>query len=820
MKFKMQAGIWRLLRVLALWLLPIIIAFAAGLYWPKGPLVGVSGSPTYVGASASDIVLPKIEGPFGGEIRRTADASRQALPDLIAPPKGAPNILLVLTDDVGFGASSTFGGPIPTPNLTRIAQRGLRYTRFHTTAMCSPTRAALLTGRNQHRVGAGTVADIASGFPGYNSVMPKSAATLGRVLTGNGYNTAFFGKHHNVPNWEATAAGPFERWPTGLGFEYFYGFLGGDTDQFHPVLYRNTTRVSEEARPADRVLDEDLADDAIRWVRNQKAAAPSKPFFIYYAPGSAHAPQQAPQAWREKFRGKFAMGWDLARTQTFERQKAMGIIPADATLPERLKSIPAWDTLSTDEKAVDERFMEVFAAELSYQDFQFGRILDELARMKQLDNTLIIFIEGDNGASPEGDLSGTIDEIGHLANGVQETTADHKAALDELGGPHTYEVYPVGWAAAMDAPFLWTKQVASHLGGTRNGLVISWPDKIKDFGGIRTQFHHVNDIVPTILALTGIPAPTVVDGVRQISLDGVSMTPSIDDAKAGERHTTQYFEMLGYRAIYQDGWLLSTTPKNPPWEGDAPSTDAVHPKWELYNLATDFTQAHDLAGQEPQRVADLEQLWWHEASRNGVLPVDVNRGLRRLNALMFRINVGREEHARTDYTFFGPDVHIAQAAQPTFFSRNFTISADVTIPPQGGAGAIVAAGSWFGGWTFYLDHGRPAAHHAFSPLPRDQFHIAAASPLAPGPVHLEFDFHYDGMGLGKGGTLKILANGRVLAQGRVDRQITIMAGIGETFDIGDDTGVPVIAYPGDIHRFNGLIGKVAIQTGGLKMLPF
>jgi arylsulfatase len=440
--------------------------------------------------------------------------------------------------------------------------------------------------------------------------------------------------------------------------------------------------------------------------------------------------------------------------------------------------------------------------------------------MGKLDDTLIVFIEGDNGASPEGGLSGTMDEIGHLANGLKEADAQLLGALEAMGGPRSYQVYPAGWAIAADTPFRLTKQVASHLGGTRNGLVISWPAKIRDFGGLRTQFHHVIDLMPTILELTGVPAPTVVDGVRQLSLDGISMAYTLNDARAPERRTTQYFEMLGYRGIYHDGWLASTAVRNPPWEADAPSTDPEHPVWELYDLSRDFSQAHDLARTYPDRTAALEKLWWSEAERNGVLPVNVERGMRRLDTLPLRSQMPAMVNARGTYEYWGAGIHVAQAAAPPLFARNFTLAADVVIPPQGAGGVIAAVGSWFGGWSFFLDQGRPVVQHSFSPYAADQFRVIAEGALRPGPQHIEYDFHYDGLGMGKGGQMRIRVNGQQVAAGRIERQVTVIAGIGETFDIGDDTGVPVLDYPQGLRRFSGEIVKVVVRPGGLKLSPF
>ncbi|MGH6781064.1 MAG: arylsulfatase, partial [Sphingomonadaceae bacterium] len=509
-------------------------------------------------------ILPVPEAPFAGKIGETYADSVAAMPKPVRAPAGAPNVLLILTDDVGFAAASTFGGPVPTPSLDRLAARGLIYNRFHTTAMCSPTRASLLTGRNHHAVATGLITDLATGFPGYWATIPRSAATVAEILRQNGWNTGFFGKHHNVPGALTSAAGPFDLWPTGLGFEYFYGFVGGDTNQWRPKLYRGTTPVEHRHHP-DRTLDSDLSTDLIHWIHNQQAAAPDKPFFAYLAPGSAHAPHQAPADWIARFKGKFDQGWDRLREESFARQKALGIIPADTALTPRPEAVPAWDSLSPDERRVHARMMEVYAGMLAYQDAEIGRVLAELDRMGEAENTLVLFIEGDNGASAEGGPEGDSNEIGVLANGVREDTGWLLKLMPEMGGPESYQIFSAGWAWATNAPFAWTKQVASHLGGIRNGLVVSWPKGIAA-RGIRSQFSHVTDIMPTILDATGVAMPRAVNGAEQQRVDGVSLTYSFADADAPERHRTQYFELMGNRGIYADGWFANTTPRRAPWD--------------------------------------------------------------------------------------------------------------------------------------------------------------------------------------------------------------------------------------------------------------
>ncbi len=778
--------------------------------WPADPL---QGSPQP--AAVPEVVLPKPPEPFGGAIGKSAADSRQSWPKLVAAPAGAPNVLLIMTDDVGFGATGTFGGPIPTPNLDRLAANGLKYNEFHTTAICSPTRAALLTGRNHHAVSTGMLVDSALGYPGYWAMIPRSAATIGEVLKDNGYNTAFFGKHHNVPNAEDSAAGPFDLWPTGLGFEYFFGFIGGDADQWHPHLYRGTNAVDERTLGFTLPLDHMLADDAIRWIHNQKANAPDKPFLLYYAPGSTHAPQQAPAEWIARFKGKFDQGWDRQREETFKRQKAMGVIPENADLTARPEQLPAWDSLTPTEKTVYERYMEVYAAQLAYSDAQIGRITDELQRIGQLDNTLVIFIAGDNGASGEGGLQGSTNEIGSLANHVASDPAEVAKTLDALGGPHSYEVYPAGWAWAMDTPFQWMKQIASHLGGTRNGMVVSWPARIKAHGEVRSQFGHVIDIYPTILEATGLQAPTIVNGVRQQPVDGTSLMYSFNQPDAPERHASQYFEMIGNRAMYQDGWIASTTPRRMPWSQVKPSGDpATSYNWELYDLRHDYSQAHDLAARQPEKLKQLQDLWWKEAERNHVLPIDDSFGQARSAQAM----IAYMSH-KTDLTYWGKEISVGERVQPTLAGRSFSVTATVTLPSASVTGVLLATGSSFGGWSFYLKNGRPVAYESYSQHAEDQFRIAATEAVKPGPAVIRYDFDYDGGGLNKGGLVRISDDGKEVARGRVDRAITITAGLGETFDIGWDTGAPVTEDYAGQGRFPGDIAKVELHLGPFALQP-
>jgi len=659
------------------------------------------------------------------------------------------------------------------------------------------------------------LADGATGYPGYFTSFPRSAATIAEILKDNGYNTAFFGKHHNVPAWQISAAGPFDQWPTGLGFEYFFGFVAGDSNQWHAKLYRGTDPLETQSRDPNQLLDQTLADDAIRWIHNQKAGAPDKPFFAYYATGSNHAPHQAPADWIARFKGKFDQGWDKVREETYQRQKALGIIPPTADLTPRPAALPAWDTLTASEKTVYARYMEVYAAMMAYEDDQIGRIFDELNRMGQLDNTLVIFIEGDNGASGEAGPQGTTNELGELASNVTSDPAELVGKLDDMGGPHTYELYPAGWAWAMNTPFQWMKQIASHLGGVRNGLVVSWPRRIMAHGEIRSQFTHLIDIFPTILEAAGLPAPTIVNGTKQQRIDGISLAYTFDRPDAQERHQTQYFEMLGNRAIYHQGWMASTTPRRMPWsQVTPPGNPATDYKWELYDLRSDYSQAHDLATAQPAKLKAMQDLWWAEAEKNNVLPLDDRFG-------MARSAQDRAEHApsRTDFTYWGKDISVSLELGPNFVGRSFSVTANVSVPDDKATGVLVAAGSWFGGWSFYLKDGRPAAFEAFSQKPQEQYRVISPRALQAGPAVIRYDFAYDGGGLGRGGIMHISVNGEEVAQGRIERTITLPAGNGETFDIGWDTGTPVTADYPDLGRYPGDIAKVDVHLEPFALAP-
>jgi arylsulfatase A-like enzyme len=768
-------------------------------------------------------VLPVPQPQFGGVIGPKASESTPDFPKAVTAPKGAPNVLLIMTDDTGFGAASTFGGPIPTPTLDRLATTGLRYNEFHTTALCSPTRAALLTGRNHQSVGMGNITEFATGYPGYTSIMPKSAGTIGNILVDNGYNTAWFGKHHLVPEWMQGPGGPFDQWAGGLGFEYFYGFLGGDTDQWHPALFENTTPVLPPFGDPNYILIHDLADRTINWIRTQHAAAPNKPFFLYFAPGNSHAPHQAPKDWITKFKGQFDQGWDKVREETLARQIRLGVVPPGTVLTPRPKEIPAWDSLSDDQKKVYARMMEVYAAATAESDYEIGRIIDALENAGQLNNTLVIYLEGDNGASAEGTMQGTTNEI--AAQFAPESLEFLVSMMDQLGSDRTYNHYPIGWAHAMDAPFQWTKQVASHFGGTRNGLVVSWPKRIRVGGEIRSQFHHVIDIVPTILEATGIQAPLLLNGTPQKPLEGVSMAYTFDDAKAPTRHTTQYFEMTANRAIYHDGWIASTTPGRLPWEtlGAAPDPDDY--QWELYNLADDFSQARNIAKENPQKLRDLQSRFLIEAVKYNVLPIDSSFADRMDPAA--RPNLLR---GQTEFTYYSGMIRIPEANSPDTHNKSFRITADVELPQGGAAGVLATQGGRFGGWSLLVLDEKPMFAYAYSNQDgakytkqrADKTRIAGTEKLTPGKHTIDFDFKYDGGGLGKGGLGTLAVDGKKVAENRIEQ--TSPAGkftLDESFDVGEDTGTPVIDdYDAKMpFKFTGKLEKVEIKLGPDKLTP-
>ena len=760
-------------------------------------------------------VLPRPAPPFAGTIGRTAAESKPDFPKAIEAPKGAPNVLLILTDDVGFGASSTFGGAIPTPTFDRLAQQGLRYNTFHTTALCSPTQSALITGRNHHTNATGVITEMGTGYPGYNSLMPKSSGTVGEILKQNGYNTAWFGKNHNVPDWQTSAAGPFDLWPTGLGFEYFYGFIGGDTDQWHSAIFEGTKPIEAEEQGAGKSthFDELMANKAVEWIRQQNSLAPDKPFFAYYAPGLTHAPHHAPKDWIARFKGQFDQGWDKLREETFARQQKLGVVSANAKLTARPKEIPAWESLTADEKKLYSHMMEVYAASLSYVDHNIGRVVDAVKDTGELDNTLIIYVMGDNGASGEGTLNGLANEVGVAANGVDEGVPYLLSIMNELGGPTTYNHYPVGWAHAMDTPFQWTKQVASHFGGTRNGMVISWPKRIKQTGQIRSQFSSVIDIVPTILEAAGLTAPTLINGVKQTTIEGTSLVYSFDDAKAPTHHRSQYFELLANRGIYEDGWMANTTPLRLPWAKVAPGVASANPddfKWELYHIDEDFTQANDLAAQNPAKLKELQEAFDREAKKYNVYPLDASFAERADVSIRPSLTRGRNA-----FTYFPGAIRIPEGAAPDTKNKSFTVTADVEIPQGGAEGVLATQGGRFGGWAMFVVNGKPEFAYAFSNQPQHKYRIASKATLPPGKHTITFDLKYDGPGYGKSGTGTLTVDGTQAAQGKIERTIPVRFSLDETFDVGEDTGTPVVEdYVNKMpFRFTGTLNKVVVTLG-------
>ncbi|HEY3674730.1 MAG TPA: arylsulfatase [Candidatus Tumulicola sp.] len=749
-------------------------------------------------------ILPRPDFHFPGEVGRTyLDSDPAQFPKPVEAPKGAPNVLLILIDDVGFGQFGTFGGGVPSPTMDKLAAEGIRYNRFHTTALCSPTRAALITGRNHHSTSFAGITELATGYDGYTCILPRSCGTVGEVLRQNGYMTAWIGKNHNTPTWETSAAGPFDRWVNGLGFDYFYGFNGGDMNHWNPILYENRNLVPASTDP-NYFLTTDLADKAIAWVRQAKSIAPSRPFFLYVAPGATHAPHQVPKEWIEKFQGKFDEGWDRYRELTLERQKKLGVVPQDTKLTVRSKGLPAWDSLNADQKRLYARMMEVFAAYGAQCDEQMGRVIDAVKAMPEADNTLIIYIAGDNGSSAEGGLEGSLCE-NMFFNGFPEKWQDNIKAIDELGGPKHFNHFPSAWAHAMNAPFQWTKQVASHFGGTRNPMIISWPDRIKDAGGLRTQFLHTIDIVPTLYEVCGITAPTELNGIQQKPIEGVSFAATFDDAGAESHRKTQYFELGCNRGMYHDGWMASS-PSFVPWDPNRGDWDPDTAPWELYDITKDFSQADDLAEQYPEKLRELQDLWWVEAAKYNVLPLDWRATIRMNAELMGRPSLTA---GRTSMTYYPGTIGVPDAAAPRMCNKSWTITAKIELPKAGESGMIVTHGGLEGGYGLYLRDGLPVFVYNFLSVERTTF--TATQPLAKGKTELVVDFAYDGGGMGKGGTVTMRANGAVIAEGRLERSIPIQFSLGEGLDIGMDVGSP-IDFTYDLpFAFTGKIESVRID---------
>ena len=709
-------------------------------------ITGTPGSPEAT-TTIDGRYLPPQPPAFGGVINLEATKSTPYWPPQVVPPKGAPNVLLIMTDDQGYGVSGTFGGVIPTPTMDRIAQMGLRYTQFHSTALCSPTRAALITGRNHHSVGFGIISEQSTGYPGYDSVIGVDNATIGTILKQNGYATSWFGKNHNTPSYLYSEAGPFDQWPNGMGFDYFYGFMGGETDQWTPYLFQNMTQISPWVGKPNYNLTTDLADEAIRHLRQLNSAAPDKPFFLYYVPGGTHSPHQPTKEWIDKFKGKFDMGWNALRDQIFANQKRLGVIPANTELTPWPDDLKKWDTLTADEKRLFAHQAEVFGAYAAYTDHEIGRVIQEVEDEGKLDNTLIIYISGDNGTSAEGTTVGTPNQY-TAYNGILDVPiADQLKAYDAWGLPPTYPHMSVAWSWAFDTPFKWTKQVASHFGGTRQGMVIAWPNHITDAGGIRTQFHHMIDLVPTILEATGIPAPLVVNGVGQKPIEGVSMAYTFDKANANapSTRTTQYFEMFANRAIYHDGWIAATTPPAPPWllgTAKLPEDVVNGYKWELYNLTDDYSENNDLAAKMPDKLRELQQLFLVEAEKYNVFPLD-NSVLPRIIAPRPSATAGRDL-----FTYPGEVSGIPVSDAPSILNKSYTITADVDVPQGGAEGMITTLGGRFGGYGLYLLKGKPVFLYNFLDLER--FRWEGQGRAGTGQAHHRLRLHHRWSRLRKG----------------------------------------------------------------------
>lgn len=778
-----------------------------------GPIVQTLAADAPASAAKLDRTVLPIPEPKRAPINTLDVRNAKAPPRFeVKAPKGAPNVVVVLIDDMGFGQPSTFGGGIAMPTLDRLADGGLRYNNMHVTALCSPTRAALLTGRNHHSNNTGAVQDIATAFPGNTGVRPNSVAPLAEMLQLNGYNTAAFGKWHLTPLWETTVSGPFERWPTGSGFEKFYGFLGGETNQWSPYIFDGTTRVELPHDPNYNFMT-DMTDQAVGWVRAQQSLTPDKPFFVYFAPGATHAPHHAPQEWADKYKGKFDAGWDKYREETLARQIHLGVVPPDTKLAPKPVAIKDWDTLTAEEKRLYARQMEVFAGYAEYADHEIGRLVKTLEEMGAMDNTVFVYIAGDNGASAEGSMSGMFNEM--LAfNGIPATVAEQMPFIDKWGGPESYPHFAAGWAVAGNAPFAWTKQVAADYGGTKNGMVVHWPKGIRARGELRTQWHHVVDVAPTVLEIAGLPEPKTVNGTKQRPFEGVSLAYTLNDAKAADRHRTQYFEILGNRAVYHDGWLARTVHRAP-WERQ-PRAALDQDKWEIFDTRNDFSLANDLAEKQPAKLKTMQALFLKEAVKYNVLPLD-DRGLERLVPAL----AGRPDlmAGRTSLTLYEGMTGILENAFIDVKNRSLTVTAEVEIPQGGANGVILAQGGRFGGWALYMKDGKPAYAHNLVGMERTT--VAAAQPLPAGKATIALDFAYEacpepcrgGGGPGKGGTAILSVNGQKSAEARIPRTTPFIFSADEGADVGIDEDTPVTEdYKQGDNKFTGKIVKVTVET--------
>jgi arylsulfatase A-like enzyme len=774
--------------------------------------VALPGSPSAT-TTIDGKYLPAPPSSFGGVINLSAEKSKPFWPPTVVPAKGAPNVLLIMTDDQGYGVSSTFGGVIPTPAMDRVAKAGLRYTQFHSTALCSPSRAALITGRNHHSVGFGQIGELSTGFPGYNSIIGTDNATIGRILKENGFATSWFGKEHNTPAFQYSMAGPFDQWPVGMGFEYFYGFMGGETDQWTPYLFRNQTQIFPWVDKPGYNLTTDLADEAIRYMSELNAAAPDKPFFLYYVPGGTHSPHQPTAEWIKKISDLhlFDKGWEKLREQIFANQQRLGVIPPGTQLTPWPKDIlPEWDTLPDENKKLFAHQADVYAAYVAYTDYEIGRVIQAVEDMGKLDNTLIIYICGDNGTSAEGTLVGTPNQMTAYNAILDLPVAEQMKAYDAWGSEETYPHMSVAWSWAFDTPFKWTKQVASHFGGTRQGMALSWPGHIGDPGAIRTQFHHLIDIVPTILEAASVQQPLMVDGIAQKPIEGISMAYTFDKANAGvpSKRETQYFEMFGNRAIYHNGWVAATTPPTPPWMMGTKALPEVVDgyEWELYNIAEDYSENNNLAAKMPDKLRELRELFIVEATKYDVFPLD-NSVLTRLLAQRPSATAGR-----TLFTYSGEMSGLPVGSAPSILNKSYTITAEVEIPQGGAEGMLVTLGGRFGGYGLYLLKGIPVFTYNLLDLQRFRWQGKAA--LTPGKHSIVFDFEYDGPGPGKGGTGALSVDGKQLASQAIPHTIPFMMTIDETFDVGMDTRTSVDDNDYQVpFRFTGKLNKLTIKVG-------
>jgi arylsulfatase A-like enzyme len=761
--------------------------------------------PPAEGSARTPSVLPTPDFRFEGKVGKTyLESSPPQFPQPTKAPENAPNVVLILLDDTGFGQYNAFGGGVPSPTLDKLSSEGVRFNRFHTTALCSPTRAALITGRNHHSAATGVITEAATGYEGYSCVLPRSCGTIGEVLRQNGYATAWIGKNHNTPAWETSAVGPFDRWANGLGFDYFYGFNAGDMNQWNPILFENRNLVPKSDDPKYH-LTEDLANKAIDWTRKIKSIAPDKPFFLYVAPGANHSPHHAPADWIAKFKGQFDEGWDAYRAATLKRQIAMGIVPADTKLTERSEGLPAWDSLLPGQKKVYSRMMEVFAAFAAHVDHHMGRVIDAVKAMDGADNTIFIYLVGDNGASAEGGLEGSINE-NLFFNGFPEKWEENLEHIDEIGGPKWFNHFPSAWAHAMNTPFQWTKQVASHFGGTRNPMVVSWPAKIKKGGGLRSQFLHVIDIVPTLYEAIGITPPTMLNGVQQKPIEGKSFLAALQNANASETRTTQYFELLVNRGIYHEGWMASSR-SFVPWVPIRGAFDPMKAPWELYNVDQDFSQSNNVAAQYPDKLREMEALFWKEAATYNALPLDW-RAVERLNAEL----QGRPSLAgkRTTYTYYPGQIALPGGACPPTLNKSFSIVAELEIPASGAEGMVFTQGGMTGGYGLYLLDGK--AHFVYNMLAIQRYTIST-DVLPNGKVSLAVYVAYEGKPgeFGKSANVTVTANGKPVGQGKLEKTVPLQYSLGEGIDVGTDTGSAVDFNYELPFSFTGRIEKVTVE---------